>query len=233
MAVEQRHVRITSPCPVQLDPARGRDGSKSWYCGHCDKSVHVLSNMTEKEARTLLADRVGQDLCVSYATHGDGTIRFRPEPPPAPLVPVSSLRRRAGVAAALGVTAALAACTPHERAPSSQVVAADSIEDLKWRDSATIPLAEVQPEPRPEPEEYPMVDGGIGAVREPLPPPVSTVEGGLKAEPIPEPIAVPGGLMVEPIPEALDEPCDQSQKQTPPEHAVPRPGGIRVRSLPE
>lgn len=229
MAVQQRHVQITSPCPVKLDPARGRDGAKSWYCGHCEKSVHVLSNMTEKEARSLLAERVGQDLCVSYAVHGDGSVRFRPEPEPAPLVPLSSLRRRAGVAAALGVSAALAACTPHERSEPSQVVAVDPIDAPKWHAAVTIPLAE------PEPPQ--MIEGGIGARREPIPEPIREpelmVDGGMRAEPIPEPIPVPGGLMVEPIPEAVDEPCDESRKQVTPKHTTPRPGRMRVRSLTE
>src|SRR6188472_3887717 len=116
MAVQQDDVRIQTPCPTQLDPARAANGVRSWHCGHCDKAVHVLSNMTESEARTFMADNAGKDICVTYAVRKDGTIRFAPEAAPVvapivPLVPVASLaRRRHAAAAAVGLGLALAAC---------------------------------------------------------------------------------------------------------------------------
>ena len=69
MAVHRRHLKVVSPCPIELDPERGKRGERTWYCGHCQKNVHVLSNMTEPEARALLRSNEGKDLCVSYAVN--------------------------------------------------------------------------------------------------------------------------------------------------------------------
>src|SRR5690349_19320769 len=182
MAVREDHVRIQKPCPVQLDPARAANGVRSWHCGHCDKAVHVLSNMTESEARTFMAESAGKDVCVTYAVRKDGSIRFAPEPVAAPVVPVSSLmRRRHAAAAAVGLGLALAACAPHENPkhdrPTALAVEAPVV-------TPAIPVVPVQPPPVVEPEER-MVDGEMAPI-EPEPRPA----GGIRARPIP------------------DEPCD-------------------------
>ncbi len=230
MAVEQRHVRITSPCPVELDPKRGKDGAKSWYCGHCDKNVHVLSNMTEGEARSLLAAKVGQDLCVSYATHEDGTIRFKAPAAPAAdptVVPLSSLRRpssrpAAAAAVAAGLTAALAACTPHERVdrpqPQPQVVVQEQPLEAGGIEPVEIPTVDVEPTQMPEDDDV-MIDGGLEAAPIPEPQPQPDVRsipkpGGIRVAPLPkpEPVPVPGGLVVEPLPEPEPkQPCDGAE----------------------
>lgn len=212
MAVHRRHVKVTSPCPIELPADRGSRGEKGWYCGHCRKNVHVLSNLTEREARALLAANVGRDMCVTYAVRADGSIRFRPEPE-APLVPPGALIRRraaaaAAAAAAVGLSAALAACTPHD----NPEVGGPSIvvEDPPSRLDATPTIPEVQARTVVEPDalmvDEIMVDGGLRA--EPVPPPKP---GGLKVAPLPEPepVAVPGGLTVAPLPPGgPDEPCD-------------------------
>jgi hypothetical protein len=208
MALNERNVRITRPCPVKLDPGRAQSGNKSWYCGHCEKSVHVLSNMTESEARSLLEAKVGEDLCVTYAVRRDGSIRFARRPAPAPVVPITSLTRRrrtAAAAAAVGLSAALAACAPHDNPKvktGGEVVVA---EPKTTTDSVpTIPPAD---EPQP-PEQW--VDGGIGAE---------------------EPIPVPGGITVEPLPPPAeaetepDEPCD-ADKADPVQRPPMLRGGI-------
>jgi hypothetical protein len=185
MAVREESVRIQKPCPVQLDPARAANGVRSWHCGHCDKAVHVLSNMTESEARTFMAESAGKDVCVTYAVRKDGSIRFAPEPVAAPvvsLVPVSSLmRRRHAAAAAVGLGLALAACAPHENPkherPTAVAVDAPVV-------TPPIPVVPVQPPTVVEPDER-MVDGEMAPI-EPEPRPA----GGLRAMPIP------------------DEPCD-------------------------
>ncbi len=184
MAVREDQVRIQKPCPVQLDPARAANGVRSWHCGHCDKAVHVLSNMTETEARQFMADSAGKDVCVTYAVRKDGSIRFAPEPAPVvPLVPVSSLaRRRHAAAAAVGLGLALAACAPHENPkidrPTPVVVDAPIV-------TPTAPVVPVQPIPV-EPDER-MVDGEMAVVEEPI---VERPAGGIRAMPI------------------EDEPCD-------------------------
>lgn len=199
MAVNQQHVAIQSPCPTTLDPARSAGGVRNWYCGHCEKSVHVLSNMTEREARDFLAANEGKDICVTYAVKPDGTIRFKaPPPPPAPIVPIESLARRRRAVAAVGLGVALAACAPHENdRVKPNVVVTDA--------PVTVTKAPVVPVETPPPVDDIMVDGGIRAV------------------PPPEPVVMPaGGIRAMPIPETADEPCDK-----PP--ANMKRGGIRAR----
>lgn len=185
MAVREDQVRIQKPCPVQLDPARAANGVRSWHCGHCDKAVHVLSNMTESEARQFMADSAGKDVCVTYAVRKDGSIRFAAEPvvaPVVPLVPATSLvRRRHAAAAAVGLGLALAACAPHENPkidrPTPVAVDTPIV-------NPTPPVVPVQPVPVVEPDEV-MVDGEMAPIE-----PVARPAGGIRAMPIP------------------DEPCD-------------------------
>lgn len=171
MAVDPRTVEIQSPCPVDLDAAGIRGAGRSWHCGHCDKAVHVLSQMTEREAEAFLRDHAGQDVCVSYAMSPSGEIRFRPEPVPA-LVPLTSLaRRRSPRVAAIGVGLALAACAPHD---NPRAIPAP-VEQLEHR-----PTPVVIPTAPPAPMEHDdiMVDGGMR-----VPDPV--VEGRIRP---PEPV---------------------------------------------
>ncbi|MCH9684916.1 MAG: hypothetical protein K0V04_26000 [Deltaproteobacteria bacterium] len=106
---------ITGPCPIDLDAIGFDRRARVAHCTHCTKNVHVLSNMTKSEAKDFLRDNKGRKLCVSYSRDEQGRIRFQPDP--APVVPITRLRRgpgrKAGLAATLGMGAALAACTPH------------------------------------------------------------------------------------------------------------------------
>jgi hypothetical protein len=188
MAVSRENVRIQRPCPVQLDPARAANGVRSWHCGHCDKAVHVLSNMTETEARGFMADNAGKDVCVTYAVRKDGSIRFAPEPAPA-LVPAAALSRRrpAAAAAAVGLGLALAACAPHENPKIDRPSV--TVTDTPVA-TPTPPVVPTQPVPPVEPEEV-MVDGEMAW------------------EPPPRPA---GGITAMPIP---DEPCDPPKADRP------------------
>lgn len=232
MGVTNKQLPITSPCPITLDRSGISEADRKLFCAHCTKDVHLLSNLTEREARGLLRDRAGEDICISYAVGHDGGIRFQPEPQPRPvprsvprsaptLVPVSALRRRtapsrmslAASVAAIGTAALLSACAPH-------------------RDER----AETKTETVEQTEPYEHVAGGIEA--EPLPQPETIVDGGIKAEPLPEPptpegvpedlLIAAGGIRAEPLPtpepianhkpdthvrggmvaRELDEPCD-------------------------
>jgi len=123
---------ISGLCPIDLD-AIGFDRKASVsHCSHCTKSVHILSNMSRGEAIGFLRENRGQKLCVSYARDEEGRVRFRPEPRPMPaLVPVARLRSRpsraAGFVAALGVSATLAACTPHGDDPGDDPGVVDRV----------------------------------------------------------------------------------------------------------
>jgi hypothetical protein len=163
---------ITGPCPIDLDAIGFDRSGKVSHCTHCVKSVTNLSNMTKDEAREFLKEHKGEKLCVSYARGNDGKIRFRPEPEPA-LVPVTRLRprpavapqpviasqpvvelaprrasRAAGLIAAFGVSATLAACTPHGDPPRNDVERVEMVEG-----NMKVPTVVVEP---PQPETVPM-----------------------------------------------------------------------------
>jgi hypothetical protein len=170
MTVRARDLEIRRPCPTRLDPQRADGGVKSWYCGHCEKSVHVLSNMTQSEARAFLAAREGQDLCVTYAVRRDGTIRFAPEPAPArdrSVVPVGALVRRRHALAAAGLGLALAACAPHDNPGVEAGLRVGDPPAHLDRPSPTIPDAPRTLRSAPSQPEEILVDGDMPA--RPLP----------------------------------------------------------------
>jgi hypothetical protein len=72
--VHRRMLPIAEPCHA-FRPEPGAS-----FCNKCEKHVHDLSAMTEREAERFLAARVGEQICVSYRTAKDGTILVRPEP---------------------------------------------------------------------------------------------------------------------------------------------------------
>jgi hypothetical protein len=194
--MKSQNLPITGPCPIDLDAIGFDRASKQAHCGHCDKSVHNLSNMSRDEAASFLKQNAGKKLCVSYARRTDGTILFK-GPPPS-VVPLSrvraSARRAMPAAAALGLAAALAACTPHGsdepgRANPAKVEQhqPNKVEPPKVEpDRVEIQLAGMMPIPEkiePEPE---IVDGEM-----PIPEKIEQVEGRMK------------------IP---DEPCDKTKE---------------------
>jgi hypothetical protein len=175
MALDARDFHVTSPCPIDLDETRMRGTGDAWHCGHCSKTVHVLSSMTETQARTLLAAHAGQDICVSYSMSRAGEIRFRPEP----VVPISALSRRPRIAAAaaLGLSAAMAACAPHE----NPRILPPPFVDVATPGNLTIPVQRYQPPPPIEPDVI-AVDGGMRVPPMPVPQPTDVqASGGLRA----------------------------------------------------
>jgi len=79
------------------------------FCGQCSKVVQELSQLTEREARALLAAPRTEGLCVRYVHDTTGEILFRRD-----VVPVGHLTRvRRAAAAALAVASlpvAMAGC---------------------------------------------------------------------------------------------------------------------------
>jgi hypothetical protein len=164
MSVQAAQVEIQRPCPVEL-PEDFRGGARNRHCGHCEKTVHLLSSLTEAEATAFLEQSVGRDVCVTYLVDARGDILFQPEPT---IVPVSSLRRpRLGVAAAVGLGLALAACAPHDNPRIEAQVIKSAVDEPCESKPPVVPT-----------EPHTMVAGGIGAME---PPPV--VEEVPKLEP--------------------------------------------------
>ena len=215
-------LELDSPCPVALDRELSDGRYRSWKCGHCDTAVHVLSSMTEKNARKFLEEHEGEELCITYMVGRDGDIRFQPEPK---VVPVSRLRRRA--VAGVGLAAALAACTPSSAAePPPKPVAelADTVADTSADKSA---------EPAPTPkviDSKPSMTALVAQARDKA----AEQEAARKAEAVlitekekagppiadVEAMPMPGGMMVPPTP-----------PPTPTTKIAHRRGGKRIKRV--
>lgn len=114
--MDTHDLKITRPCPIELDADRS---GRQFFCDHCQKDVHVLANWTRAEAEAFIAANRGNSVCVSLRRDVDGELLYADSPArtrPAALVPVARLRRRwlPEAAAAAGVVAALSACAPHQ-----------------------------------------------------------------------------------------------------------------------
>lgn len=157
--MDAANVKITGPCPIDLDAIGYNRESKEAHCTHCVRNVHNLSAMTESDARTLLKANVGRKICVTYTRTPDGQIRFTPpKPVAAAVVPLSRLRRtRPAAAAGLGLAAALAACTPVD---NPDVVAHPPIEQT--RDEPDVDVAGgIRPEPPPPKDDVEELEGKL------------------------------------------------------------------------
>ncbi|MCX4244279.1 hypothetical protein [Paraliomyxa miuraensis] len=141
--MRSQDIQIPEPCHADWDAMRPEDRGK--FCLQCQTKVHDLSAMTRDEARAFLRGNVGNDVCVSFEHHEDGALVFRqPAPRPAPIVPLSRLRRPRVVAAgmAVGMAAALAACAPHGE-PQVRSHAAEAT--VFQESSVVIPVGEAAP----------------------------------------------------------------------------------------
>jgi hypothetical protein len=94
---------IAAPCSADWSTMTLADRGR--FCGACRKVVRELAQLTETEARALLASPPTEGLCVRYLHDATGEILFRR----GDVVPVSKLVRRAAMialAAALPLTTA-------------------------------------------------------------------------------------------------------------------------------
>lgn len=105
-------LRVASPCRASWDNMDGDEQVR--FCRECTRNVYNLSEMTEDEARRVIAEREGR-LCVRFYQRRDGTVLTSD-------CPVGQrryfLRAGAGTALALaGIAAGLSAssaCGPVE-----------------------------------------------------------------------------------------------------------------------
>ena len=106
-------IPIAEPCTADWTTMtlaeRGR------FCGQCRKVVRELAQMTEAEARALLASPPTEGLCVRYVHDATGEILFRRD-----VVPVARLARvRRAAVAVLAVAASPLAATGCMGAPQT------------------------------------------------------------------------------------------------------------------
>jgi hypothetical protein len=65
------HVRVAAPCRADWERMRGNERVR--FCDACSMNVYNLSNMTKKDAESLLLSAEGR-LCVRYYHRTDGSI---------------------------------------------------------------------------------------------------------------------------------------------------------------
>lgn len=98
---------IATPCAVDWTTMTLADRGR--FCGQCRKVVRELAQLTEGEARAMLASPPTEGLCVRYVHDTTGEIVFRPD-----VVPVGRLARvrraAAAVLAAASIPMAVAGC---------------------------------------------------------------------------------------------------------------------------
>ena len=93
------HLRIASPCPVGWEQMTGDDRKR--HCSLCDLHVYNISEMTRKEAQSLIANSEGR-MCARLFRRADGTIITRDCP-----VGVRAIRRKVAKTATAVLTAVL------------------------------------------------------------------------------------------------------------------------------
>jgi hypothetical protein len=75
--IHRRQLPIISPCEGFV-PAEPRTDREFGLCARCDRVVHDLSQMEEREANELVARiDAGDSICVAYRTRSDGSIVLR------------------------------------------------------------------------------------------------------------------------------------------------------------
>ena len=69
--MEPIRLRVASPCNANWSAMKGDDTSR--FCQRCQLNVYNLSEMTDAQARTLIAEKEGR-LCVRFYRRADGTV---------------------------------------------------------------------------------------------------------------------------------------------------------------
>lgn len=104
-------IDIPHPCPIDLREHVSK-ASSQFHCDRCDRTVHVLSHLSEDEAERVLARRERDNLCVAFLRATDGRVRFRRDG--ESLVPVARLRDPGGVLRASALALAVMGCSTDE-----------------------------------------------------------------------------------------------------------------------
>ncbi len=154
--MDARDLRISSPCTVDWESMTPADGGR--FCGDCKKVVRNLSQMTEREARALLAKPRNEGLCVRLLHDKHGKVFFADSAPQG-LLPAALLQRAKRVATAAGLALPLAACS----LPDSFSAAFSDTETPSAHDEELQPLqGGVAYDPRDD-ERDPGADAGADA----------------------------------------------------------------------
>src|SRR5690554_5258919 len=111
-------IELPHPCSLDLRE-RIANASAEFHCDHCDRSVHVLSHMSEAEAARVLARRQRDNLCVAFLRTPDGGVQFRGED--KSLVPAGRLAGPRMMLRASALALGMAACSSDEGGAGASV----------------------------------------------------------------------------------------------------------------
>lgn len=64
-------MRVAAPCAVSWDSMEGDERAR--FCGQCEKNVYNISEMSSREAVSLIREKEGR-LCVRFYRRADGTV---------------------------------------------------------------------------------------------------------------------------------------------------------------
>jgi hypothetical protein len=104
---------IPNPCTADWTTMTLADGGR--FCRDCKKVVRELAQLTEVEARALLASPPTEGLCVRYVHDATGEIVFRRDV--VPTARLARVRRAAATAFAALSLPALAGCAAQQSQP--------------------------------------------------------------------------------------------------------------------
>lgn len=169
--VKADDIRIPEPC--NEDWGRMTPEQRGRFCGACQKKVHDLSAMSERDAKAVLQS--GDDICVSYLSDKAGAVQFQSER----IVPVGRLFRRACATATAGLSIALAACAPHGEGPS--------IEEAETEEAPFLEVHPAIPDAEPCDATPPGAEDLVRTLGEPMPVEEFARTKGDYAAPPPEP----------------------------------------------
>lgn len=148
-------VRVAAPCRADWERMRGNERVR--FCDHCSMNVYNLSNMTRKDAETLILNAEGR-LCVRYYRRADGTILTNNCP-----VGLQALKQRvsriskAAISSVLSFVAGMCTLAGLQQAQSSLNASTEVGSDL----IDPVPLEEITlPQPAP-PAKYEIEMGDI------------------------------------------------------------------------
>src|SRR5437667_6072913 len=98
-----KHVKISAPCSADWNGMVGNDRVR--FCGQCNLNVYNLSDMTRREAESLISGTEGK-LCARYYRRADGTVLTKECP-----VGLRAMARRVKRTSAALISAVIGFCT--------------------------------------------------------------------------------------------------------------------------
>jgi len=141
-----KHVKIAAPCSADWGAMTGNDRVR--FCGLCNLNVYNLSDMTRREAESLIAGSEGK-LCARYYRRADGTVLTKDCP-----VGLRAMARRVKRISAALISTVIGFCTGigtnyalhgRQQARSSSGTVMGTIAQRPIPEARSIPVSPITP----------------------------------------------------------------------------------------